>query len=134
MDGDPSVPAGVMHWIISGTAMRILHGWPPISTVVDPPVSTMGAPIPSADPTTSTGVDPFLSQKPLPDIVIFCPPYTEPVSGEMLAMFIWLVSRPVLLSELPWSCTLMITSYCPAGKAGGVKVRDVVVAAVTVAS
>ena len=38
MDGDPSVPAGVMHWIISGTATRILHGWPPISTVVDPAV------------------------------------------------------------------------------------------------
>ena len=134
MDGDPSTPAGVMHWIISGTAKRMLHGWPPISTVVDLPVSTKVAPIPSADPPASTGEDSFVSQKPLPDIVIFCPPYTEPVSGEMLAMFIWLVSRPVLLSELPWPSTLMITSYCPAGKAGGVKVRDVVVAAVTVAS
>ena len=94
----------------------------------------MDAPIPSADPATSTGGDPLLSQKPLPYIVIFCPPYTEPVSGEMLAMSIWLVSRPVLLSELPWPSTLMITSYWPAGKAGGVKVRDVAVAAVTVAS
>jgi hypothetical protein len=134
MDGDPSTPAGVMHWIISGTAMRMLHGLPPISTVVDLPVSTKDAPIPSADPPTSTGEDSLVSQKPLPEIVIFCPPYKEPVSGEMLAMFIWLVSRPVLLRELPWPSTLMITSYCPAGKAGGVKVREVVVAAVTVAS
>ena len=51
-DGEPSLPPGVMHWTMSGTAIRISQGWPPISTVVDP----------------------SLSQKPLPDMVIFCPP------------------------------------------------------------
>ena len=100
---EPSEPAGVIQEIKLGETETTAQLFPPIVTVVDP-----------AD-----------SQKPLPVMLIVWPPHTDPKLGETELIAILLVRRPIFDTALPCPSTFTITSYSPAGKAGGKKEIDV---------